>query len=180
MKNKQSITYYTIFAFVIGISILCIWLSNDAIISVFSTFSTIFGVVGLLYSFQLDRNISEASFLFQLYESFKGNSEIQKLSQKLEAKFLGQEIKITEEDRHSVVEYLTFFEVLGSMEERGVISINSFDPLLGYDFFIIVNNDDARKLELDAFSQYYIQTIRLEKKWRKYRKKHKLAIPFEP
>ena len=179
MKSKQSIIYYVIFVSVIIVSGICIWASNDTLVSAFSTFSTIFGVVGLLYSFQLDRNISEASFLFQLYQSFKGNEEIQKIAQKLEAVFLGNQVEITEEDRHSIVEYLTFFEVLGSMEERGVISISSFDPLLGYDFFIIVNNADVRRIELDTFSQYYAQTQRLEKKWRKYRIKHKLEIPLE-
>lgn len=179
MKDRHTIIYYLIFAVVIAVSCICVVFSNDIIVSVFSMGSTIFGVIGLLYSFQLDRNISEASFLFDIYESFKGNEEIQKLSQKLETVFLGGDVFITEDDRHSIVEYLTFFEVLGSMEARGVISISSFDALLGYDFFIAVDNPDVRRVELQPFSEYYTETLRLEKKWRKYRIKHKLPIPLE-
>jgi hypothetical protein len=179
MKNRQSIIYCVIFGVVIAVSAVCVIFSNNVVVDVFSTGSTVFGVVGLLYSFYLDRNISEASFLFQVYQSFKGNNEIQKLSQKLEAVFLGEQVSITEEDRHSIVEYLTFFEVLGSMEARGVISIQAFDSLLGYDFFIAINNKDVKRIELDPYASYYMETVRLAKKWRKYRIKHKLPIPLE-
>ena len=179
MKNKQSIIYYFIFALVITISIICVWLSNDLIINVFSTVSTIFGVIGLLYSFHLDRNISEASFLLQLHQTFKNNEKIQKLSQKLESVFLEIPTTIDENDRNNIVEYLTFFEMIGSMEERGVISIASFDSLFGYDFFIAVDNVYVKQIELDSYSEYYKQTHRLMKKWRRYRKKHKLVIPLE-
>ena len=179
MKNRQTIIYSIIFIVVIAISSVCILLSNSVVVDIFSLSSTIFGIVGLLYSFHLDRNISEASFLFQLYQSFKDNNEIQNLSQKLEKVFLGNETELTEADRHSIVEYLTFFEVLGSMEGRGVISIQAFDPLFGYDFFIAINNADVRRLELDPFVSYYTETIRLSKKWEKYRKKNRLPIPLE-
>lgn len=179
MKNRQSVIYCIIFAVVIAVSAFCIAFSNNLIVDIFSMSSTVFGVVGLLYSFYLDRNISEASFLFQVYQSFKGNAEIQKLSQKLEAVFLGEKVELTEDDRHSIVEYLTFFEVLGSMEARGVISIQAFDSLLGYDFFIAVNNEDVKRIELDPYASYYMETVRLAKKWRKYRVKHKLPIPLE-
>ena len=179
MKNKQSVIYCAIFAVVITISGICVLLSNNIVVDTFSMGSTIFGVIGLLYSFHLDRNISEASFLFQLYQAFKGNEEIQKLAQKLEAVFLGKQVELTEEDRHGIVEYITFFEVLGSMEARGVISIDAFDALLGYDFFIAINNEDVRRIELEPFSCYYVETIRLAKKWERFRKKHKLPIPLE-
>lgn len=179
MKNKQSIIYCVIFGVVIAVSGICVLLSNNAIVDVFSMGSTVFGVVGLLYSFHLDRNISEASFLFQLYQSFKGNEEIQKLGQKLEAVFLGKRVELTEEDRHSIVEYITFFEVLGSMEARGVISISSFDALLGYDFFVAINNEDVKRMELEPFACYYVETVRLAKKWERFRKNHKLPIPLE-
>ncbi len=179
MKIKQSIVYYFIFAIVIIISIVSVLLSNDTILNIFSLASTIFGIIGLLYSFQLDRNISEASFLLQLHQTFKGNTEIQNLSQKLEAVFLGKPVSITEDDRPGIVEYLSFFEMLGSMESRGVISIASFDALFGYDFFIAVDNADVQKIELEPYCDYYTQTYRLNKKWRRYRKKHKLLIPLE-
>ena len=179
MKNRQSIIYSIIFIIVIAISSVCIFLSNSMVVDVFSLSSTIFGIVGLLYSFHLDRNISEASFLFQLYQSFKENSEIQSLYLKLENVFLGNKDELTESDRHSIVEYLTFFEALGSMEARGVISINSFDSLFGYDFFIAINNADVRRIELEPFASYYVETIRLSKKWKQYRQKRGLSIPLD-
>ena len=179
MKNRQSAIYCVIFVIVVTISTICVLLSNSIVVDIFSISSTIFGIVGLLYSFYLDRNISESSFLFQLYQAFKGNEEIQKLSQKLENVFLGKEGNISEEDRHSIVEYLTFFEMLGSMEKRGVISINTIDALFGYDFFIAINNVDIKRIELEPFSSYYTETIRIAKRWKCYRIKHNLPIPLD-
>lgn len=60
-----------------------------------------------------------------------------------------------------------------------MISIQAFDSLLGYDFFIAINNKDLRRIELDPYASYYMETVRLAKKWRKYRIKHKLPIPLE-
>ena len=178
MKNKHTTLFLMLFIFIVGASVFTVILAEDAVISVISTVSTLLGILGLLYSFSLDRNISEASFLFDLHNSFRGNEKIQAISVKLEEVFLGKDTHITEEDRHNLVEYLTFFEALASMEDRGVISISSFDSLFGYDFFLAVNNEDVRKLELETYNMYYTKLTALAEKWEKYRIKHKLPIPL--
>ena len=179
MKNKHTSIFLLLFLVIVAASIFTVIFADNTIISVISTISTLLGILGLLYSFKLDRNISEASFLFDLYNTFRGNEKIGELSQKLEKVFLGETTEITNDDRSNIVEYLTFFEVLASMEGRGVISISSFDALFGYDFFIAVNNDDVKSIELIPYAAYYSETIRLEKKWRIYRKRHKFPIPLE-
>lgn len=179
MKNKHSAIFFILFIIIIAVSIITVIYADSTIISVISTVSTLLGIFGLLYSFKLDRNISEASFLFELYTTFKGNVNIETISQKLEKVFLGEKTEITDEDRHCIVEYLTFFEVLASMENRGVISISSFDALFGYDFFLAINNSDVKRIELDPYAAYYTQTLHLAKKWYTYRKRHKYPIPLE-
>lgn len=179
MKNKHTTLFLFLFVIIVVVSIFSAFYADDTIVGIISTISTLLGIIGLLYSFKLDRNISEASFLFDLHGSFRSNESIQRLAVKLEAVYLGKDVKLTEEDRHDIVEYLTFFEMLASMEGRGVISISSFDPLFGYDFFLACNNPDVRAIELDSYGMYYTETQRLAKKWEKYRIHHKLAIPLQ-
>ena len=178
MRNKHTTLFLILFLFIVGASVFTVICANDTIVTVISTVSTLLGILGLLYSFSLDRNISEASFLFDLHNSFRGNEKIQSVSVKLEEVFLGKDTHITEDDRRNVVEYLTFFEVLASMEDRGVISISSFDSLFGYDFFLAVNNAEVRALELKTYNMYYTKLTALAEKWEKYRIKHKLPIPL--
>ncbi len=179
MKNKHTTLFIVLFVIIVVISIFSARYADDTVVGVISTVSTLLGIVGLLYSFKLDRNISEASFLFDLHGAFRSNECVQRLAVKLEAVYLGKDVKLTEEDRHDIVEYLAFFEMLASMEGRGVISISSFDPLFGYDFFLACNNPDVREIELDTYGMYYTETLRLAKKWEKYRVKHGMAIPLK-
>ncbi len=178
MRNKSTSIFAFSFLAVVVISILIVLLADEAVITIISTISTLIGIVGLLISFKLDRNISEASFVFELYKTFRENENIKNISNKLEAYFLGQEVSITENDRSDIVDYLTFFEMLGSMEQRGAVSVQSIDPLFGYDFFIAVNNPIVREMEFERFNEYYVQTTALLKKWKKYREKHGLPMPL--
>ena len=178
MKNKSTSIFTVSFLLVVIISILIVLLADEAVITIISTISTLIGIVGLLISFKLDRNISEASFIFDLYKTFRENENIKNISNKLEAFFLEKDVLISEEDRSDIVDYLTFFEMLGSMVKRGAVSIESIDPLFGYDFFIAVNNPIVKQLELETYADYYVQTAELKKKWKKYREKHGLPIPL--
>ena len=178
MKNGHTTIFLALFILIVGASFFTVMYADDDLISIISTVSTLLGIVGLLYSFKLDRNISEASFLFDLYGSFRENDSIKNISLKLEDVFLGKETSITEADRRDIVEYLKFFETLASIEKRGVVSIDSFDPLFGYDFFLAIDNEDVKRIELDTYCMYYTETVRLSKKWRRYRIKHKLPIPL--
>ena len=178
MKNKSTSIFALSFLAVVIVSILIVLLADETVITIISTISTLIGIVGLLISFKLDRNISEASFIFDLYKTFRENENIKNISNKLDDYFLGKEGNITEGDRSNIVDYLTFFEMLGSMVKRGAVSIESIDPLFGYDFFIAVNNPFVQEIELNTYSNYYVQTIELVKKWKEYREKHNLPIPL--
>ena len=179
MRNKHTTVFLILFIIIVIVSIFSALYADDTVVGIISTVSTLLGIAGLLYSFKLDRNISEASFLFDLHSSFRSNDCINRISDKLEAVYLGKQVSVTEEDRHDIVEYLTFFEMLGSMEDRGVISISSFDALFGYDFFLAYNNPDVKLIELDTYRMYYTQTHRLAKKWEAYRIKRNYPIPLQ-
>ncbi len=178
MKNKSTNIFAFAFLIVVVVSILTVLFADELVITIISTISTLIGIVGLLISFKLERNISEASFIFDLYKTFRENENIKNISNKLDDYFLGKEVSITEEDRSNIVDYLTFFEMLGSMERRGAVSVECIDPLFGYDFFIAVNNPIVQELELKTYGEYYVQTTALMKKWKKYREKHGLPIPL--
>lgn len=178
MRNKSTNLFIIAFLAVVVISVLTVLFADELVITIISTISTLIGIVGLLISFKLDRNISEASFIFDLYTTFRENQNIKSIAVKLEAHFFGKESIITEEDRGNVVDYLTFFEMIGSMVKRGAVSIESIDPLFGYDFFIAVNNPTVREMELLPYADYYVQTTELMKKWEKYRIKNGLPIPL--
>ena len=179
MKNKNTLILFIFFAAISVISACTAFIADETVISYISTASTLIGIFGLIFSLYLDRNITEATFLFDMHKTFRENTYIKRISIKLEKSFIGEDTVITEADRTDIVEYLTFFEIVASMEQRGIVSINSFDPLFGYDFFIAVNNKDIQRIELEPFSAYYSSTLKLLKKWKKYRNRHKLPIPYD-
>ena len=72
----------------------------------------------------------------------------------------------------------TFFEILASMEHRGVISIECFDALFGYIFFIAYNNKDVKEIALEPYSDYYTMVHTLAPRWEKYRRRKGLPIPL--
>lgn len=178
MRNGRFVSILILFLVIVATSVVAVVYADDAVVGVISTVSTLLGIFGLLYSFKLDRNISEASFVFDLHKSFRGNECIGRISQKLEDVYLGKKSNIDEADRHDIVEYLTFFEMLASMARRGVISIDSFDALFGYDFFLAYNNPAVRGIELEPYGMYYTEINRLAPRWETYRRKHKLPIPL--
>ncbi len=177
--NRRNVFFCVMFAIIIVASSITVIFFDDISGRVISTVSTLLGIFGLLYSLSLDRKISEASFLVELHNSFRGNETIRRISEKLEVELIDGKPAIFDEDRRDVEEYLVFFEMLASIEGRGVISIETFDALFGYDFFLAVNNAKVQEIALNKYSDYYTQTIRLSKKWREYRKGHRLPIPFE-
>lgn len=170
--------FVLVFLLVVIVSILVVVIADEIYITIISTISTLIGIAGLLISFKLERNISEASFIFELYKTFRENGNIKNISDKLDAYYIGKEVTIDENDRSGIVDYLTFFEMLGSMEQRGAVSVASIDPLFGYDFFVAVNNPLIKEIEFEKYKEYYVQTYALLKKWEKYRKKHGLPIPL--
>ncbi len=178
MKNKHTLYFFVLFVFAVVASVIACLFADEVVITIISTVSTMVGIIGLLISFRLDRNISEASFLFDLNKTFRGSNEVQRIAVKLEKFFLGEEVSITEVDRHDIVSYLTFFEMLANLYERGVISINSFDSLFAYDFFIAVNNKEVQKIEINDYLNYYVKLMKLKTDWEKYRKRKKLPIPL--
>lgn len=176
---KKQYIYYILFCLIVVSGVIVSILADNVVLESISIIATLAGVLGLLFSFKLDRDLNASSFLVNLYNTFRGNKEIQKLSRKLDDKYLNKPVTIDESDRHSLIEYLTFFEVLGSLERRGVITINVFDSLFGYDFFVAANDKDVQNLELITHKSYYYEIHRLYPRWAKFRKKHKLPIPFE-
>lgn len=178
MKNRFTLGVILFCICTIIASILACLFADEIVITIISTVSTLIGLAGLIIGFSMDRSISEASFLLDLHKTFRSNEEAQRIAIKLEHVFLGKEVQITEADREDIVAYLTFFEMFASMYDRRVISIASFDPLFGYDFFIAVNNEKVKEIELTPYKHYYVEIHKLKPAWEKYRRKRNLPIPF--
>ena len=178
MKNKFTLGVIIFCLTAIVASVLSCIFAGEIVITIISTTSTLIGLAGLIIGFNLDRNISEASFLLDLHKTFRANANAQRIAEKLERIFLGEQVDVTIKDRQDIVAYLTFFEMLASMYDRRVIFVSSFDSLFGYDFFLAVNNKAVREIELEPYREYYVEIYKLKPVWEAYRRRKNLPIPF--
>lgn len=154
-----------------------LWLMITTIFSgggfrdVVATIAAIVGAGAIWFEMRRSKDMAEGEFIINLNDSFLGSDDIKSVYRKLNSKE-----PITEEDRISVVEYLTFFETIFILIERNVATLALVDDLFSYRFFLAINNHDIQNLELIRDAQYYKNIYTLDYRWKRYRIKHKLAL----
>lgn len=179
MKRKELIivTFCIVILFAFGLYIY--EFEHKSFSDVIFASASLLGVYGLLYNFKREREIAEATFIFDLYKAFRSNEKIVNLYSKLEQHYLGKEVEINENDRKGIVEYLVFMENLASLFQRNIVTIKKIDPVFGFDFFIVTNNPVVQEVELIPYCDYYIGTYKLYNAWFKYRNKKEYPVPLD-
>jgi hypothetical protein len=131
------------------------------------------GLLKLIYESNKTRKLKEAEFVASLNRDFTSNSLICSLYSKLEHDFRkpNDPSSISDDDVVSCVVYLTFFETLHDLIQKGIIKIETIDDLFGYRFFIMIHNPTVQKQELTApdLISSYINIFKLYDKWTKHR-----------
>lgn len=113
------------------------------------------------------RRLQEASFLVKLNTTFVENSAYTRVYEYLENnlhhKKNNRKLKASE-----VSQYLTFFETLYVLVKEHSVSIDEFDDLFGYRFFLAVNDDDIWNIKLSNHNNFK-NIYEFEYRWFNYR-----------
>lgn len=139
------------------------------------TFMAIMAVVAAAIAYiEIYKNslTSRGEFILNLQQTYTDNPEFTKLFLKCwdEYNFKVRNID-SKEYRKTIVDYLTFFESMYIMLEKGCLTIQLIDELFARRFFIVVNNVKVQECELtkDNNYKYYLNIYRLYVEWKKYR-----------
>lgn len=113
----------------------------EAALDIFAKIAAVGGLLGLLYQFKRDKDISEANFVLGLNESFIINEKMSRIYAILETSKENKQRDnpFTDADLIDMANYLSFFETFSGLIERGVVDIKLID-ILAYRFFLGTNN----------------------------------------
>ena len=175
----------------------CMYFPMDSFSTVVTTITAIIGAFAIWFQMKREKDIKEAEFIMSYNTSFMENQEMVDFEHQLEIfrieyeKILDnteEEIKlhvlkfsnlVTEQNIKAVINYLVYHEALAALIKKGVLKIDSIDPLFSYRFFLVMNNPIVQEKELCKDSQYYQGCFWLYKKWMEYRRKQNLDVLLE-
>jgi len=180
--NKKWIMYAVLLIFfLIILSVLSFSLEGDETtlsrlgfyFEMIATIGAVGGLFGLLYQFKRERELNEAKFIVDLNKDFIENPTISRIYRLLEQSKVEKYEKnpFKESDIIDMANYLSFFEPFWALIERKVVKIGTLDPVLGYRFFLVVNNRFVQEMLLcksgkcTAWKAIYL----LHNAWKKYR-----------
>lgn len=149
-------------------------MKRTAITDIIATATALVGALAIWFQMKRARDMEEGSFIVGLNESFLSSDGIRAIYRKLVSN-----TPLTEDDRVEIVEYLTFFETIYVLLERGLVEISVLDELFSYRFFLAVNNPDIQRLELICDAPYYKNLYALDYTWSTYRRKHGKTVQLE-
>ena len=182
MKKGKLTIFLSVFLLAISL-IGSIFIADNISSKLFNAITVVTAIVGaiaLFIQFKKDKQINEASFIFDFSASFYDQYNCADLVPILDD-YADNKIKNInyEENSGIIVRYMQWVESIGAIIEEGTIDLKSIDQVLGYRFFIIVNNKEIQKNELIPYRSHYIGTFKLYKKWYEYKKANNLPIPLE-
>lgn len=138
---------------------------------IIATITAVIGAAAIWFEMKRSKDMAEGEFVINLNESFLNNDDVKLVYRKLISKE-----PLSEEDRLPITEYLTFFETIYLLLERGVASLPLIDDLFSYRYFLIVNDHIVQDMELIPDAQYYKNLYTLDHLWREYRRRKKLPL----
>lgn len=132
-RREHTVVGLVAFGFILGlVAVNVVWPQG------FTVFIAIGGTVGalmVLYEVRLTKQIAQAEFIRDLQTSFASDPNIGQLWRKL---LLDEEIEAG--DRHLMSSYLTFFETVYLLQDRGALDLSLTDDLFRNRFFKAVGH----------------------------------------
>lgn len=181
MIKNRLLTIGAVFLLVMSL-ILGMVLEEDMsskLFEVITVLTAVIGAVALFIQFRKDKQINEASFLMDFGASFYDRYECADLVSVLDEYAVNGTQFNYLDHTGIIVRYMQWVESIGAIIDSGAVSIESIDRVLGYRFFIAINNKIIQENELLPYRYFYMGTFELYEKWYAYRKKHHLPIPME-
>lgn len=175
MKRKTSVIIYS-FLIVVSVAIMLIGKFNGFdVLQLFSGLIAAMSVILLGVELFQSRKVSEGEFLANLNQMFVENESYRKAYTLFE-NYDFDNLPDLELENVEISNYLTFFEVFQLLIDRDTLTIDMFDDLFGYRFFIAVHNPYVQKQKLVKLPNNFRNLYRLERDWRKYRQKKGKAV----
>lgn len=169
-RDKSIITISALFTALGLVVVNEIW---PRLFVVVIAFVGVLGAFLVIYEVQTTKRLAEAEFVHSLQTTFTSDVSIGVIWRKL----LLQD-RILELDRPLVSSYLTFFETLYLMIERGILSFSIADDLFRNRFFMAIGNDDVLKIALLRHAGSFQNIHSLIREWHHYLLSHELPIPL--
>ena len=132
-----------------------------------------FGVCIILYGLMY----LVAPFIAAFYEIPELAQMARKIGKELDINNKSYVFKKT--DLPILIKYLNYMKTICSLVEGNVVTIETLNNFLAYEFFSVINNKSVQKLEIVPFAHCYHDIFVLYDKWSRYRKKHKQTILCE-
>ncbi len=168
-RREQTVVGWVALLFVLGlIGVNAVWPQG------FVVFIAIGGTVGalmVLYEVRLTKQIAQAEFIRDLQTSFTSDPNITALWRKL---LLGEEIRA--EDRPLMSSYLTFFETIHLLEEKGALDLAIVDDLFRNRFFTAIGHPVLLRHTLVRSVGAFTNIHRLIAVWYEHLLRHRKPI----
>ena len=143
--NKNRLYYYLFGAFLIiaVVAIICIMVfSKDltSVIDVITFITTLTGVVSVYVEYRKNKALSLTNNLITIYSDFNDIETNRQIQYKLEVLKRRDVNLFTNDDITAIRIYLKFFEGIAPMFINNVVSFKKINSILGYRFYLIMNN----------------------------------------
>lgn len=121
-----------------------------------------------------ENDIEEARFLLQVNSFFLQDKNMSYVQDRIEKRIFYHPEKnykeelITEENIQLFINYLVYLEGLVPLLLRGILRLDSIDDLMGYRYFLIVNNPEVQEKCLYIYPEYYRGCLKIYRTWRDY------------
>lgn len=140
---------------------------SDDVIDALNILLVFLGLLLTIINIEDGRRLQEAEFLVTLNKVFVDNETYTKVYEYLENNLNHKKNK--EKLKSSEVsKYLTFFETLYVLVKEHSVTIDEFDDLFGYRFFLAVNDPDIWDIKLKKKKNFQ-NIYELEYRWFNYR-----------
>lgn len=135
--------------------------------------------IGFIY-YQLTKNfyIKEAEFMLHINKSFSENSNLNIIYKKLISFRHGDGNPFSENEISCIAEYLSFFEPIFKLVDRGIITYSDVDKFIPYRFFVAVNNTYVQEMNIVPYAEHYGALFAFYDGWIAYRRKKNKTEPF--
>ena len=153
---------------------LNVWISILSIIGLIDTIAI------AIAEFKKSKEISRATFIVELNQTFIENEQYKKVydalqncldnkCQHISSGSVCDNECMLDIDKSIISNYLTFFETLYILIQRGVVTYDIIDDLFAYRFFLVVHSKLVQQKKIIPQPENFINIFRLEHEWIEYR-----------
>jgi ribosomal protein S18 acetylase RimI-like enzyme len=160
---RQDHTIITVAAVMFGLGLAAINVLWPKAFVVTIAIGGVLGAFMVLYEVRMTKRLAQAEFVRDLQTSFADNDNVQAVWAKL---LLGEEIGPT--DRPAVSSYLTFFETLHLLIDKGTLDLSLTEDLFRNRFFKAVGDDGILKIALARDKGSFANIHELIRVWHDY------------